>query len=209
MRSLILASALTLGVQAQPFQSTSRTPSHTQGDIYVSPKVNIQEVCFKNQYGLDTGAQLCTPKSMQKGKKYPAWIVGHPMGVLKKQVSQIYATKLIKRGFVAPSFDLNFWGQCAGTPRHAVLPDTHVEGFGATIDGRDTRNFINREKIVVVGVCTSGDFALAAAKINPCMKAITMVGMYAMDDTTRHGVRDSINKVQREAFLKETANERY
>ncbi|BCZ18686.1 membrane protein [Helicobacter sp. NHP19-012] len=210
LRSLILVSAFTLGMQAQPFVSTSHAPSHIQGDnFYVSPKVHIQEVHFKNQYGLEVAAKLFTPKAMQQGKKYPALIIGHPMGALKEQASQLYATKLAERGFVTLSFDLSFWGQSAGTPRHAVLPDMYVEDFSAAIDYLDTRQFIDREKIGVVGLCASGGFALATAKIDPRIKAITTVSMYDMGDATRHGVRHSVSKAEREAFLKEAASERY
>ncbi|GMB89948.1 alpha/beta hydrolase [Helicobacter ailurogastricus] len=210
LRSLILASALTLGAQAQPFESTSHAPSHIQGDnFYVSPKVHVQEVRFKNQYGLEVAAKLFTPKAIQKGKRYPALIVGHPMGAVKEQTSQLYATKLAEKGFVTLSFDLSFWGQSAGTPRHAVLPDMYVEDFSAAVDYLGTRGFVDPEKIGVVGVCGSGGFALAAAKIDPRIKAITTVSMYDMGDAIRHGVRHSVSKAEREAFLKEAASERY
>ncbi|CRF46272.1 hypothetical protein [Helicobacter heilmannii] len=48
LRSLILASALTLGAQAQTFVGASHAPSHIQGDnFYVSSKAHVQEVHFK------------------------------------------------------------------------------------------------------------------------------------------------------------------
>ncbi|CRF46273.1 conserved hypothetical signal peptide protein [Helicobacter heilmannii] len=50
-------------------------------------------------------AKLFTPKAMYKGKRYPSLI--HPMGVLKEQTSQLYATKLATRSFVALSFKIN------------------------------------------------------------------------------------------------------
>lgn len=45
---------------------------------------------------------------MKEGEKYPAIIVGHPMGAVKEQSANLYATKMAERGFVTLSIDLSF-----------------------------------------------------------------------------------------------------
>jgi len=37
------------------------------------------------------------------------------------------------------SLDLSFWGESAGQPRNAVLPDLYVEDFSAAMDFLGTR----------------------------------------------------------------------
>lgn len=106
------------------------------------------------------GGNLFLPKDMKAGEKYPAIIVGHPMGAVKEQSANLYATKLAERGFVTLSLDLSFWGESEGEPRNAVLPDVYSEDFSAAMDFLGTRPFINRERIGVIGICGSGSFAI-------------------------------------------------
>ena len=50
-------------------------------NFYKSDKVKIEKVSFLNQYKMKIGGNLFLPEKMETGKKYPAIIVGHPMGV--------------------------------------------------------------------------------------------------------------------------------
>lgn len=77
---------------------------------------------------------LFLPKSMKEGEKYPAIIVGHPMGAVKEQSANLYATKMAERGFVTLSIDLSFWGESEGEPRNAVLSEVYSEDFSAAVD---------------------------------------------------------------------------
>ncbi len=47
----------------------------------------------------------------------------------EEQSANLYATKMAEQGFVTLSLDLSFWGDSAGTPRNAVLPDLYTEDF--------------------------------------------------------------------------------
>ena len=53
------------------------------------------------------GAALFLPQDMKADVKYPAIIVGHPMGAVKEQSANLYATKMAERGFVTLSIDLS------------------------------------------------------------------------------------------------------
>ncbi|KAA3137900.1 alpha/beta hydrolase, partial [Alistipes onderdonkii] len=155
--------------------------SVAQGDadnFYKSNSVNTEKVSFSNQYKMKVGARLFLPKELEEGRKYPAVIVGHPMGAVKEQSAGLYATKLAECGFVTLALDLSFWGESDGEPRNAVLPDVYSEDFSAAVDFLGTRPFVDRERIGVVGICGSGSFAISAAKIDPRLKAIATVSMY-------------------------------
>lgn len=146
---------------------------------------------------------------MKAGEKYPAIIVGHPMGAVKEQSANLYATKMAERGFVTLSLDLSFWGESDGQPRNAVLPEIYAEDFSAAVDFLGTRSFVDRERIGVIGICGSGSFAISAAKIDPRLKAIATVSMYNMGAANRNGLKNALTLEQRKQILAEAAEQRY
>jgi len=189
----------------------ARTPDLSNGanNFYRSEQVNVQRVTFKNQYGMRVAGNLFTSKSLDRKLKNPALIVGHPMGAVKEQSANLYATKMAERGFVVLSLDLSFWGGSEGYPRNAVSPDIYAEDFSAAVDYLGTRPFVNRESIGALGICGSGSFVVSAAKIDPRMKAIATVSMYDMGAANRDGLRKGQTVEQRKKTIAEAAEQRY
>ena len=183
--------------------------SHGADNFYKSDKVNSSTVKFKNIYGMEVTGTLFTPKNMEEGKKYDALIVGHPFAAVRQQAANLYATKMAEAGFVALSFDQSFWGESAGTPRGAVLPDVYAENFSAAVDFLGTRAFVDREKIGVIGICGSGGFAIAATKIDPRIKALATVSMYDMGEYFRTGLNHERTGDMRNKDLEIAAEQRY
>ena len=178
-------------------------------NFYKSSAVNSRKVSFFNQYKMKVGGNLFLPKEMKEGQKYPAIIVGHPMGAVKEQSANLYATKMAERGFVTLSIDLSFWGDSEGEPRNAVLPELYAEDFSAAVDYLGTRDFVDRNRIGVIGICGSGSFAISAAKIDPRLKAIATVSMYDMGQASRNGLKQSLTLEQRKQIFAEAAEQRY
>jgi hypothetical protein len=145
------------------------------------------KVTFKNQYQMQVTGNLFVPKNLDRNAKTPAIVVGHPMGAVKEQSANLYATKMAEQGFVTLSLDLSFWGESEGQPRNAVSPDIYAEDFSAAVDFLGTRPFVDRERIGAIGICGSGSFVISAAKIDPRMKAIATVSMYDMGAANRDG----------------------
>jgi fermentation-respiration switch protein FrsA (DUF1100 family) len=150
-----------------------------------------------------------TPKTLDRNTKSPALIVGHPMGAVKEQSANLYATKMAERGFVTLSLDLSFWGGSDGYPRNAVSPDIYAEDFSAAIDFLGTTPFVDRERIGAIGICGSGSFVISAAKLDPRMKAIATVSMYDMGAANRNGLRRSQTLEQRKKTIAEAAQQRH
>lgn len=189
---------------------TSISFAQTDADnFYKSNLVNTEKVSFPNQYKMKVAGNLFVPKEMKAGDKYPAIIVGHPMGAVKEQSANLYATKMAERGFVTLSIDLSYWGESEGEPRNAVLPEIYAEAFSAAVDYLGTRPFINREHIGVIGICGSGSFAISAAKIDPRLKAIATISMYNMGTASRNGLKHAQTLEQRKQILAEAAEQRY
>ncbi|MGM3173019.1 alpha/beta hydrolase [Dickeya lacustris] len=183
--------------------------SNGADNFYKSDSVTQQTVSFKNQYQMTVTGNLFMPKGLNQASRHPAIIVGHPMGAVKEQSSNLYAQKLAEQGFVTLAIDLSFWGESDGQPRNAVAPDLYAEAFSAAVDYLGTREFIDRNRIGVLGICGSGSFAISAAKIDPRMKAIATVSMYDMGSANRNALHHSLTLAQRKQIIAEAAEQRY
>ncbi|AHK29102.1 dienelactone hydrolase [Rhodococcus opacus PD630] len=177
-------------------------------NFYTSDQVTMEKVTFKNQYRMDVSGNLFVPRNLDRNTKNAAMVVGHPMGAVKEQSANLYATKMAEQGFVTLSLDLSFWGDSAGEPRNAVAPDIYTEDFSAGVDFLRTQSFVDTERIGALGICGSGSFVISAAKIDPRIKAVATVSMYDMGGATRNGLGHSVTLDQRNAALAQAAAQR-
>lgn len=183
--------------------------SNGADNFYTSDKVTVQKVTFRDQYQMKVGANLFIPRTLSRHAKSAAIIVGHPMGAVKEQSANLYATEMAEQGFVTLSLDLPFWGESEGKPRNMVSPEMYAEAFSAAVDFLGTQPFVDRNRIGVLGVCGSGSFVISAAKIDPRMKAIATVSMYDMGAVNRNGLRHGQTVAQRKQIIAEAAEQRY
>jgi uncharacterized protein len=182
--------------------------SNGADNFYKSDKVAVQKVSFKNQYQMSIAGNLFTPNGSKWDAKLPAIVVGHPMGAVKEQSANLYATKMAERGFVTLSLDLPFWGESEGEPRNVVSPDLYAESFSAAVDFLGTQPLVDKGRIGAIGICGSGSFVISAAKIDPRLKAIATVSMYDMGAANRHGLRKSVTVEQRKQVIAAAAAQR-
>ncbi|WP_454876384.1 alpha/beta hydrolase [Pseudomonas farris] len=200
---------LALGLLVTSFSSMGADMSNGADNFYKSEKVTVEKVTFKNQYGMKVAGNLFTPKGLAPKSRNAAIIVGHPMGAVKEQSANLYATKMAEQGFVTLSLDLSFWGESEGTPRQAVSPDIYAEDFSAAVDFLGTHPIVDPERIGVLGICGSGSFAISAAKIDPRMKAIATVSMYDMGAANRNGLKHAVTAQQRQQIIRDATEQRY
>lgn len=200
---------LALGLLISSFAATAADMSKGADNFYKSDNVTQQKVTFKNQYQMNVVGNLFIPKTLNQNAKNPAIVVGHPMGAVKEQSSNLYAQKLAEQGFVTLAIDLSFWGESEGKPGHLVSPEIYADDFSAAVDYLSTQPYVDPEKIGVLGICGSGSFAISAAKIDPRMKAIATVSMYDMGSAFRHGLNHSQTPEQRQAFIKSAIEQRF
>jgi fermentation-respiration switch protein FrsA (DUF1100 family) len=203
------AATLTLASLVNIPSAEAQDMPNAANNFYTSDKVDLQKVTFQNQYKMQIAGNLFTPKSLDRNARTPALVVGHPMGAVKEQSANLYATKMAEAGFVAMSIDQSFWGESEGQPRNAVAPDIYAEAFSAAVDFLGTRPFVDRSRIGAIGICGSGSFVVSAAKIDPRMKAIATVSMYDMGGVNRNGLRHSQSVEQRKQAIAAAAEQRY
>ena len=117
MRKLIVLLGLLIS-----FTAIGADMSNGANNFYTSPRVTVQKVTFKNQYQMTVAGNLFVPNGLDPAVKHPAIVVGHPMGAVKEQSANLYATKMAEQGFVTLSLDLSFWGASEGQPRMRCRP---------------------------------------------------------------------------------------
>jgi fermentation-respiration switch protein FrsA (DUF1100 family) len=205
------AGAAALGAMSILNTSFAKAQDMSNGadNFYKSERVSSQKVTFKSQYQRNIVGNLFVRRNLDRSARHPAIVVGHPMGAVKEQSANLYATKMAEQGFVAMSPDLPFWGESEGQPRNAVSPDLYAEAFSTAVDFLGTRPFVDRERIGAIGICGSGSFVISAAKIDPRMRAIATVSMYDMGAATRNALNHSQSVERRKEIIAAAIQQRY
>ncbi|TKD47339.1 MAG: alpha/beta hydrolase [Mesorhizobium sp.] len=179
-----------------PFAEAKNMPNGAD-NFYTSDQVTLQKVTFPSQFGLKVAGNLFIPNDVDRNVRHPALVVGHPMGAVKEQAANLYATKMAEQGFVTIAIDLLYWGESEGQPRNAVAPDAYAESFSAAVDFLSTHELVDAERIGGIGICGSGGFLISAAKIDPRIRAVATASMYDMGAVTRNGYNKGRSVEQR------------
>lgn len=157
------------------------------------PAIPVQDIRFRNRFGIELAGHLYRPKEFDPAKKYAAIAVSGPFGAVKEQSSGLYAQELARRGFVTLAFDPSFTGESSGKPRFVASPDLNTEDFSAAVDCLSLLPYVDAEKVGILGICGWGGFALNAAANDPRIKGTAAVTMYDMSRVSANGYFDSMN----------------
>lgn len=154
-----------------------------------SDQVKHRKVTFHNRYGITLAADLYEPKNA--AGKLPALAVCGPFGAVKEQASGLYAQTMAEKGFLTIAFDPSFTGESGGSPRYVASPDINTEDFQAAVDFLSVQEYVDSEKIGIIGICGWGGMALNAAAIDTRIKATVAATMYDMARVNAKGYFDS------------------
>jgi len=174
-----------------------------------SAQIDHRKVSYSNRLGINLVADLYVPKDIGRSKRHPALVVGHPFGGVKEQSSGLYAQTMAERGFITLAHDASYNGESGGQPHYVSSPDVFVEDFSAGVDFLGVNPLIDRDRIGVLGVCASGGFSLAAAQIDPRIKAVATVSMYDMGGAKREGLGKTMTDEDRRKHLETVAAQRW
>lgn len=166
--------------------------------------VRREKVKFHNRYGIELAGDLYLPQDA-KGK-LAAVAVSGPFGAVKEQCSGLYAEELASRGFAALAFDPSFIGESGGVVRNVASPDINTEDFSAAVDFLATRDFVDEEKIGILGICGFGGMALNAAAMDTRIKATVTSTMYDMSRVNAKGYFDSTDSADARYEMKQALN---
>lgn len=166
--------------------------------------VRREKVKFHNRYGIELAADLYLPQNATG--KLAAVAVSGPFGAVKEQCSGLYAEELASRGFAALAFDPSFIGESGGAVRNVASPDINTEDFSAAVDFLATRDFVDGEKIGILGICGFGGMALNAAAMDTRIKATVTSTMYDMSRVNAKGYFDSTDSADARYEMKQALN---
>ncbi|MFF4741534.1 alpha/beta hydrolase [Streptomyces sp. NPDC001268] len=137
--------------------------------------MQTESVRFKNRTW-DVAAALRVPDGFDPAEKHPAIVCAHPISSCKEQTSgNVYAERLTELGQVTLAFDASHQGQSGGEPRYLEDPATRVEDFRCAVDLLVTLDYVDEDRIGVVGVCGGGGYAATAAMTDRRIKALGTV----------------------------------
>ena len=180
---------------------------HSRYDGYSFPLRNTvtrEKVRFHNRYGIELAGDLYLPKEVDG--KLAAVAVSGPFGAVKEQCSGLYAEELAARGFAALAFDPSFTGESGGAVRNVASPDINTEDFSAAVDFLATRDFVDPEKVGILGICGWGGMALNAAAMDTRIKATVTATMYDMTRVNAKGYFDAADSADARYETKKALN---
>ena len=163
----------------------------------INPDIKAHDVQFKNRFGITLAGHLYLPKNFDPAKKYPAIAVSGPFGAVKEQSSGLYAQELAARGFMTVAFDPSFTGESSGEPRNVASPDLNTEDFSAAVDYLVTRDFVDAERVGILGICGWGGLAINAASADPRIRATVASTMYDMTRVIANGYDDKEDSAEK------------
>lgn len=166
--------------------------------------VTRKKIQFHNRYGIELAGDLYLPK----GTNGPlaAVAVAGPFGAVKEQCAGLYAEELASRGFAALAFDPSFIGESGGVARNVASPDINTEDFSAAVDFLSTQDFVDPEKIGILGICGWGGMALNAAAMDTRIKATVTSTMYDMTRVNAKGYFDAADSADARYETKKALN---
>lgn len=147
---------------------------------------SIRAVTFSNG-PLTMAGNLFLPQDFDPTGRYPALVTVHPGGGVKEQTAGVYAAKLADEGFVALAFDASFQGESGGEPRHLEDPFARVEDVRAAVDHLQSLDFVDADRVGVVGICAGGGYAVNAAMTDHRIKAVATVSALNIGTAWRQG----------------------
>lgn len=124
----------------------------------------------------DIAANLILPADFDESRTYPAIVSAHPIGSCKEQTSgNVYGTALAREGYVVIAFDASTQGESGGEPRWTENPVQRVADFSHVVDHLVTLDFVDADRIGVLGICGAGGYATNATMIERRFKALGAV----------------------------------
>ena len=173
----------------------------------IDPEIKCEKVHFHNRYGIDLTGDMYFPKNFDSSKKYAGIAVCGPFGAVKEQVSGLYAQEMAKAGYVAVAFDPSFTGESGGNVRYVADPSINTEDFSAAIDYLSVQDYIDPERVGIIGVCGWGGIAVSAAAMDTRIKATVASTPYDMSRVSANGYFDENDNEESRYAMKKAMND--
>ncbi len=179
-------------------QTTSSTNRPTQG---------MQSIQFQNN-GITMAGNLYLPANFNSRRKYPTIVSVHPGGGVKEQTAGVYAQQLADRGYVTLAFDASYQGASGGLPRFLDNPMNRVGDIYSAADYLTTLDYVDKDRIGILGICAGGGATIKAASTDRRFKAVATVSGVDVGAATRKGWDGKASEADQIATLETVARQR-
>lgn len=157
--------------------------------------------------GIKVAGHLYLPENYETSQKLPAIVIVGPRSSVKEQTQAIYAKKLSGEGFVALVFDHRTFGESDGEPRYYENPYMKVEDVKTAVSYIGSLDFVDKNKIGLLGICNGAGYAVAAAIYDKRVKAYASVsGLFDLRSLVISGNPD--DKIKFSNMIKKSAEAR-
>ncbi|CAM3037063.1 alpha/beta hydrolase [Skermania piniformis] len=136
---------------------------------------------------ISMSGNLHLPDNFDPDGSYAAVVTVHPGGGVKEQAAGLYASKLAEQGFVALAFDASFQGESGGEPHFLEDPAARVEDVHAAVDYLQSLDYVDAERIGVLGICAGGGYGVNATMTDSRIKAIATASALNIGSAWRKG----------------------
>lgn len=111
--------------------------------------------------------------------RQPGIIVTGSWLTVKEQMPEVYATRLADRGYTAFTFDFSGFGESAGDPRQAEIPDRKIADLIAAADFLSTLAMVEPDNLGHLAICASAQYGAAAiARESRVARFISVAGWF-------------------------------
>jgi uncharacterized protein len=146
----------------------------------------MQSVRFSNG-SITMAGNLHLPDGFDESPPHAALVVVHPGGGVKEQAAGLYARKLAEQGFIALAYDASYQGESGGEPHFLEDPAARVEDVRAAVDYLQSLDYVDAERIGVLGICAGGAYGVNATMTDHRIKAVTSVSALNIGPGYRKG----------------------
>lgn len=134
--------------------------------------------------GARLAGHLYRPTGLPAKERTAGIVMCGPFSSVKEQTLPHYAERLQDHGYTVLSFDPRGFGESEGEPRWYYDPGRIVEDYVSAVSYMLTRDDVDPTRIVVVGVCMGGGFAVStAARDKRVRAAVSVAGGFDIGGT--------------------------
>lgn len=137
-------------------------------------KSGQNSVSFDSE-GTTVRGHLFLPPDFDPTKKYPGVVVAGTWTSVKEQMSDRYASRLAKEGFVTLDYDFRHYGESDGEPRQLESAASKMADNKSAINYLESLPFVDGAKIGALGICASAGYMSGTVSGDARVKSLAIV----------------------------------
>jgi fermentation-respiration switch protein FrsA (DUF1100 family) len=158
---------------AEPLDDPHYLPADPGNLLHADPS-RRSPVSFRSG-GLNLAGHFYRPAGVAADARTAALVMCGPFSSVKEQTLPHYAERFQAAGYTVLTFDYRNFGESEGEPRWHYDPNMIIEDYVSAVSYLLTRDDIDFGRIVLVGVCMGGGYAVSAAARDKRVRGVVSV----------------------------------